>query len=130
MGNISLCNEDLATFRYLKNKLDPYLVLTLFMNYVVAAEHAYSANTVFINHLLITHSQSDIRFFATLFIGKDELWHFWVTAACGKTAAAKFRAEIRLSSSNTPECSNIYYRFVQRHWRRLPNATSEIVSSQ
>ena len=61
-------------------------------------------------------SPTDIRFFATLFIGKDELWHSWVTAACGKTAAIKFRAEIRLSSSNTPECSNVYYRFVQRQF--------------
>ena len=47
-------------------------------------------------------SPSDVRFFANLFIGKDDLWHFWVTAACGKTAATKFRAEIRLASSTPP----------------------------
>ena len=50
------------------------------------------------------------RFFATLFTGADSLWQLWVTAACGKTAAEKFRAEIRLSSNLTPECNDVHYR--------------------
>ena len=51
-----------------------------------------------------------IRFFATVFTGDDASWALWVTAACGQTAAEKFRAEIRLSSNLTPECNNVYYR--------------------
>ena len=50
------------------------------------------------------------RFFATLFNGTDSFWQLWVTATCGKTAAEKFRAEIRLSSNLTSECNNVYYR--------------------
>ena len=33
-----------------------------------------------------------------------------MTAACGKTAAEKFRAEIRLSSNIMPECNDVSYR--------------------
>ena len=50
------------------------------------------------------------RFFATLFTGADSFWKLWVTAACGKTAAEKFRAEIRLSSNIMPECNDVHYR--------------------
>ena len=50
------------------------------------------------------------RFFATLLTEADSFWTLWVTAACGKTAAEKFRAEIRLSSNLMPECNNVYYR--------------------
>ena len=51
------------------------------------------------------------RFFATLFYA-DWYWHLWVTAACGKTAAEKFRAEIRLSSNLKPGCNDVSYRDV------------------
>ena len=49
------------------------------------------------------------RVFATLFAGTDAFWHIWVTAACGKTAAEKFRAEIRLSSNIMLECNDVSY---------------------
>ena len=57
-----------------------------------------------------TWRHSDIRFFATLFLGGDDFWHIMVSAACGKNTAAKFRAEIRLTSQDLPECSNVYHR--------------------
>ena len=60
-----------------------------------------------------TWRHSDVRFFATLFIGSDDFWHVMVSAACGKNKAAKFRADIRLSSSSIPECSNVYHRPVE-----------------
>ena len=60
-----------------------------------------------------TWQHSNVRFFATLFIGKEDFWRIMVSAACGKTMAAKFRAEIRLASSSIPECSNVYYRPVE-----------------
>ena len=52
------------------------------------------------------------RFYATLLTGRgrDSFWKLWVTAACGKTAAEKFRAEIRLSSNLVPECNDVHYR--------------------
>ena len=56
---------------------------------------------------------SNVRFFATLFIGLDNFWHIMVSAACGKNKTAKFRAEIRLASSSVPECSNVYHRPVE-----------------
>jgi len=60
-----------------------------------------------------TWRHSDVRFFATLFLGGDDFWHIMVSAACGKNTAAKFRAEIRLASQDVPECSNLYYRPVE-----------------
>jgi len=60
-----------------------------------------------------TWRHSDVRFFATLFLGSDDFWHIMVSAACGKNTAAKFRAEIRLASQDVPECSNLYYRPVE-----------------
>ena len=60
-----------------------------------------------------TWRHSDVRFFATLLLGKDDFWHIMVSAACGKNKAAKFRAEIRLASSSVPECSNVYHRPVE-----------------
>ena len=60
-----------------------------------------------------TWRHSDVRFFATLFLGSDDFWHVMVSAACGKNTAAKFRAEIRLASQAVPECSNLYYRPVE-----------------
>ena len=59
-----------------------------------------------------TWQHSNVRFYATLFTGND-FWHIMVSAACGKTAATKFRAEIRLASSQVPECSNVYHRPVE-----------------
>ena len=72
-----------------------------------------------------TWRQSNTRFFATLFIGTDKLWHVWVTAATGKTAAEKFRAETRLASSHLPECSSIYYRPVDHLGSGILDSTSE-----
>ena len=57
-----------------------------------------------------TWRHSDVRFFATLFLGGDGFWHIMVSGACGKNMAAKFRAEIRLTSQDLPECSNVYHR--------------------
>ena len=51
----------------------------------------------------------ETRFFATLLTGDGSFWQLWLTAACGKTAADKFRAEIRLSSSLMPKCNSMYY---------------------
>ena len=50
-----------------------------------------------------------IRFFSTLFTGYDSFWNLWVTAACGKAAAVKFRAEIRLSSNLAAGCNIVFY---------------------
>ena len=72
-----------------------------------------------------TWHHSYVRFFATLFIGTDDLWHIMVSAACGKTAAAKFRAEIRLASSQVPECSNVYHRPVEHMDSEITMSTME-----
>ena len=50
-----------------------------------------------------------VRFFSTLLSGNDSIWKLWVTAACGKTAAVKFRAEVRLSSNLAPDCNSVFY---------------------
>ena len=71
------------------------------------------AKTVEFTVCIRTWRHSDVRFFATLFLGSDDFWHIMVSAACGKSKAAKFRAEIRLASSNVPECSNVYHRPVE-----------------
>ena len=55
-----------------------------------------------------------MRFYATLLLGEDSLWHLWVTAACGKNDAKKLRAEIRLSSNLRPDCNDVFYRPGQR----------------
>ena len=49
---------------------------------------------------------SGTRFFAFLTAGN--YWCVWVMAACGKTAAEGFRAEIRLASDAMPDCSNVF----------------------
>ena len=37
-------------------------------------------------------------------------WNIWVTAACGKLEASKFRSEIRLASNNQPEYTVVSHR--------------------
>ena len=62
-----------------------------------------------------TWRSSGTRFFATLiesflsWENHEHFWFIWVTAACGKTSANNFRAEIRLSSNILPQCSLVYY---------------------
>ena len=72
---------------------------------------------------------SNVRFYATLFLGSDDFWHIMVSAACGKNKAAKFRAEIRLASSNVPECSNIYHRPVEHLESEIVMSTMEKYSA-
>ena len=81
------------------------------------------------HYSMTTWRNSGTRFFATLIISYenvrekvgvvsdkigvlpiwDYFWNIWITAACGKTAAENFKAEVRLSSSALPECSLIYF---------------------
>ena len=76
-----------------------------------------------------TWRSSGTRFFATLFVPYENVrekvgvvsnkfgaapiwdffWNIWITAACGKTSADNFRAEVRLSSNALPEYSLIYF---------------------
>lgn len=51
---------------------------------------------------------SGTRFFAFL-TAAHSVWSVWVMAACGKTAAAGFKAEIRLASDAMPDCSNVFF---------------------
>ena len=67
---------------------------------------------------------SGARFFATLVLknqgdscrncGSNNsnaiFWNAWVTAACGKSEAGKFRSEIRLASNDQPECTVVSHR--------------------
>ena len=80
-----------------------------------------------VHYAMKTWYNADTRFFATLFVSRESIrekkagtvavvapvedffWNLWITAACGKTSAENFRAEVRLSSSALPECSLIYY---------------------
>ena len=68
----------------------------------------YSNNTL--TYAVRSWRHGGTRFYATLLTGPDSFWKLWVTAACGKTAAEKFRAEIRLSSNLVPECNDVHYR--------------------
>ena len=40
----------------------------------------------------------------------NTFWNIWVTAACGKLEASKFRSEIRLASNIQPECTVVSHR--------------------
>ena len=68
--------------------------------------------------------QSGTRFFANMFLGRDEFCYVWVTAAGRMTTAQKFRAEIRISSAKLPECSSVYFRPVDHLDSDILSSTS------